>query len=349
MAKDPIDKRYIRVKEPWGGGHTPYDTGFGNRLLHWDACYVLESVSSTDHFLQLEHKYWHETEYLEFPGDKLYKLEGMEDEITDWLAHYDFDYDTKTITKIPSIDNAEIENFLDTVKLKDYDLPESKYVVDFDWGYIEKILKKADKRKIPTGLNRVKIKDHQLRSAIRQIATGCVGLHIRRGNGVYKTNKNYKELPESVRENIQYTQVDDTIYKYWEDSKYAALIKEILEQTPNQKFYISCDLLEKEYIHLKTKFNARIFTRRDVIDSLPSYLTRNVNFEDVNCSKRIALESVIDMMCLAGSNFIVGAPHSTWLSSIQRMRPVPYAFINEGKDRILRRYVKSLNTYSTLV
>ena len=349
MAKDPINRRYIRVKEPWGGGHTPYDTGFGNRLLHWDACYVLENASTTDHFLQLEHKYWHETEYLEFPAEKIYKLEGDDDEVTDWLANYDFNYDTKEIIKLPVIGNEEVDKFLNTSDYIDYDLPENRYVVDFDWSCIDKILARADEKEIPTGLHRVKIKDHQLRSAIRQIATGCVGLHIRRGNGVYKTNKNYKELPDSVRDNIQYTQVDDTIYKYWEDSKYAALIKEILEQTPNQKFYISCDLLEKEYIHLKTKFNARIYTRRDVINSLPSYLTKNVNLEDVECSKRIALESVIDMMCLANSNFIVGAPHSTWLSSIQRMRPVPYNFINEGKDRILREYVKSLNTYSTLV
>ena len=71
----------------------------------------------------------------------------MNDDVTAWLAHYDFDYDTKKITKIPTIDNVEVEKFLNTPKLRDYDLPENRYVVDFDWSYIEKILESADKRK----------------------------------------------------------------------------------------------------------------------------------------------------------------------------------------------------------
>jgi len=352
MAKDTIERSYIRVREPWHGGHTPFDTGFGNRLLHWDACYMLEYCSSTDHFLELQTQYWYEMKYLDLPGIRTRKLEYEVEDATAWLAEFDINFADKEITHLPILNNELVDIFLEMEAPEDipnYDLPEPRYCAAFEWDKVNLILNKAKELKIPSGLKRIKVKDHTLRSAIRQIATGCVGLHIRRGNGVYKSEKNYKELPASVRENDQYTQVDGTIYKYWDDNKFSGIIKEILEYSPNQKFYISCDLLEKEYEYLKDKFNARIFTRRDVIDSLPGYLTADVNFNDVRCVNRIALESVIDMMCLASSNFIVGAPHSTWLDSIQRMKNVPYSYINEPKDTIITEYVKSLQTYSTLV
>lgn len=349
MAKDTIDKRYIRVSEPWGGGHTPFDTGFGNRLLHYDACYILETSSTTDHFLELQSNFWYETKYIDLPGTKDRLYVGNSDDETQWLATYDLNFKDNKITKLPELNNDLALEWVNKHKDTAYDLSEDRYVASFEWDTINLILTKADKLKIPSGLKRIKIKDHQLRSAIRQIATGCVGLHIRRGNGVYKTNKNYEELPDSVRENPHYTQVDGTIYKYWTDSKYAGIIKEMLEYTPNQKFYISCDLLESEYEYLKDKFNARIFTRRDVINRLPTYLTQDINFNDVSCKNKVALESVIDMMCLAGGNFIVGAPHSTWLDSIQRIKPVPFSYIHDSKDSIIREYTKSLKFYNTLV
>ena len=349
MAKDPIRRRYIRVAEPWGGGHTPFDTGFGNRLLHYDACHMIEYASNTDHHLELQSNFWYEMKYIDLPGARTKIYTGNTDDETQWLATYDFDYEEKKITELPEVNNKVAKEFTNIRDITTYDLPENRYTTSFDWEYIEPILTKAAELKIPSALKRIKIKDHQLRSAIRQIATGCVGLHIRRGNGVYKTKKNYAELPDSVRENEHYTQINDTIYKYWEDSKYSGIIKEMLEYTETQKFYISCDLLESEYEHLKDKFKARIFTRRDVINMLPKYLLQDINFNNVLCHNRVALESVIDMMCLAGTNFIVGAPHSTWLDSIQRIKPVPFSYIHDSKDSIIKEYRQSLKHYSTLV
>lgn len=349
MAKDPINRRYIRVVEPWGGGHTPFDTGFGNRLLHFDACYALEHTSSTDHHLELQSNFWYESKYLEFPGARTKQHVGQIDDETQWLATYDFNFKEKTITENSVLGNQHVLEFLNLKAATDYDLPKDRYSTSFDWKYIDPILERAKELKIPSALSKIKIKDHQLRSAIRQIATGCVGLHIRRGNGVYKSAKDYAELPDSVRENEHYTTINDTIYKYWNDSKYARVIKEILEYSENQKFYISCDLLESEYEYLKDKFKARIFTRKDVINKLPKYLLEDINFNSVSCKNRVALESVIDMMCLAGSNFILGAPHSTWLHSIQRIKPVPFAYIHESKDSIIRDFTKSLKNYTTLV
>lgn len=346
MVQNSVERRYLRVLEPWKGGHTPFDTGLGNRLLHFDACYIIYMVSGAEHFLELETRYWNELKYIELPGARDIDIRHHLEDAQQWLGTYDLDFPNDSITKLPCIGNKEIEGFLKTGTI---DLPEPRYYFKFDWDYVSKILRKAKELKIPSGLRRAKIKNPYLRKAISNIAVNAVGIHMRRGNGVWKSEKDYAELPTSVSSNKDYNALPNTIYKYWSDNKYISVMKEMVEIYPEQKFYISCDLLDHEYEYLRDKFPGKIYTRKDVIDLLPDEITNEIRFNSVKDINRVAIESVVDMNTLANSSYILGSPHSTWLDSILRMKKVRYNFINEAKDEILKNYVEAKQTYTTII
>lgn len=344
MAKDHISRRYLRVLEPWKGGHHPFDTGLGNRLLHFDACYTLYLVSGGEHFLELEKRYWRELEFLELPGSREYDVNHHMEDAQHWLGTYDLNYKDDSITKLPKIGDKEVEHFLATGTLE---LPENRYYFDFEWGYVEKILRKAEELKIPSGLKRLRVKKVLLLREIQKLANGIVGIHIRRGNGVYKSKKDLAELPDTVLQNEYYTSIPGTIYKYWSDNKYISVMKEMLEINPKQKFYISCDLRDSEYIHLTEKFPGKIYTRKDIVKKLSDKIVDGINFEEEKDVRRVAIESIIDMMVLAYSSFIISAPHSTWIDSIARIRDVTYTHINSPKDELLKNYI--INKERTLM
>lgn len=346
MGKNSVERRYLRVVEPWGGGHTPFDTGFGNRLLHWDACYMLYMVSGGEHFLDIEQRYWLEFKYFDLPGTRTFDMRHSNEDIHAWMNSYDFDYKNDSITKLPCIGDEQVEEFLKTGKL---DLPEPRYYFKFNWDYVGKILEKAVELDIPSGLKRMKPKFTTMHRNIQRMGNNCIGIHIRRGNGVYKSNTDYAELPQSVRENKYYFQFGDTIYKYWKNNVYKSLMKEILDIDKVKKFYISCDLLDEEYEYLKKELPGTIYTRKDIIDNLPKNITKGINFKDVEDKERVALESVVDMLCLSQCNYIVGAPHSTWTDAVRRMKPVPFSTISEPRDLILPQIERAIKNYTSIL
>lgn len=346
MEENIVDRRYLRVLEPWNGGHTPFDTGFGNRLLHLEACYILLQASNPYHFLELEGRYWKEAKYLDMQSCFVRDYRHHIEQAQKWLGTYDLDYTNDKITKLPKIGNETVKKFLKTGEIE---IPEPRYYFDFDWDYVNKIIKKGDELKIKPGLKSLRLKNTDLKNAVNKIANNTVGLHIRRGNGVYKSKKNYKELPPSVEANEDYRAIPGTIYKYWNDHKYISIMKEILFFNPKQKFYLSCDLLSEEYEHLKEKYPGTIFTRKDVINLLSKETKQGIDFSSVNDLKRVAIETVIDMFCLSNGSFLVGAPHSTWVDAILRMNKIPFDRIHRPVDEIINSYNIGKENYNRML
>ena len=58
---------YLKWVEPWGGYDFKEDTGFCNRLFHWELAYYLNDINNFKFKILLE-DYWRpELEYLELP------------------------------------------------------------------------------------------------------------------------------------------------------------------------------------------------------------------------------------------------------------------------------------------
>lgn len=339
MAKASVKQNYIRVVEPWGGGHTPWDTGLGNRLLHWDVLYHVNRQNDYKFFLEVEERYWRELEFIDLPGVRPFRLNaGLDEEIQKLVSKFDFDLSSQTIIRNAVLDDSLLEEFLND---KNHKLPNQNYYTSFDWKHIATIYDRNE----PSGLSRITIKNKDLFNVIRKMGSYCVGIHLRRGAGVYKSPKDLLELPRSVQNNPKLqTLHQTTIYKYWKNNVYERLIKEMLQINPTQKFFISCDLQMGEYEFLKQTFGNTVYTREDVIKELPASIIEGIDFENPKDVRKIAIESVIDMMTLSYCDFIVGAPHSSWLNALLRIRPIPHSFIFEPRDRVIKSYVNALET-----
>lgn len=341
MAETPINRKYIRVVEPWGGGHTPWDTGLGNRLLHFETVYQLYKENDFGYFLELEEKYWQELNYIELPGSRPFRLEsGVDENLQQFIGKFDFDMVSGKIEPLKPLGNKVMEEF---IKKGTHELKYPRYYTSFDWKYVSEFHQKYKGITQYTGLGRITIKDKTLYNLIRTMGSYCVGVHLRRGAGVFKSPKDMLELPNSVRTNPKLQAIHETtIYKYWKNNVYERLIEEILQLNPSQKIYVSCDLQIGEYEFLKDKFGDNIRFRKDIIDALPPAFISDINFNNVFDRKKTALESVIDMMVLSYCEFIIGAPHSSWLDAILKIRPIPHSFIFEPRDKILGNYKKAI-------
>ena len=58
---------YLKWVEPWGGYDSKNDTGFCNRLFHWELAYQLNEINNFKFKILLEDYWWPELEYLELP------------------------------------------------------------------------------------------------------------------------------------------------------------------------------------------------------------------------------------------------------------------------------------------
>ena len=58
---------YLKWVEPWGGYDSKNDTGFCNRLFHWEFAYQLNEINNFKFKILLEDYWWPELEYLELP------------------------------------------------------------------------------------------------------------------------------------------------------------------------------------------------------------------------------------------------------------------------------------------
>lgn len=340
MAKTPINRRYIRVVEPWGGGHTPWDTGLGNRLLHFEIVYQLYKANNFEFFLELEEKYWQELNYIDLPGYRTFRVKSGDADIQKFVSKFDFDMESGKIEPLKPLGNEAMEEFLDKGT---HELKYPRYYTNFDWKYVSQYHQKHKGISQYTGLSKITVKEKTLYNLIRTMGSYCVGVHLRRGAGVFKSPKDMLELPNSVRANPNLHAIHKTtIYKYWKNNVYEKLIAEMLQLNPNQKIYVSCDLQIGEYEFLKDKFGDNIRFRKDIIDALPPSFTSEINFNNVFDRKKIALESVIDMMVLSYCEFLIGATHSSWLDAILKMKPIPHSFIHEPRDKILNNYKKAI-------
>ena len=121
----------IRLLEPWGGGHHEFDTGYGNRVQHWETVYKLQMICGTDHNTQVEQHFWHEKKFVDFPGMIAWQLWHTNPEIQSKVAKWDFDHHKEKWTKLVPITNKMVDDILDgkTDTLKNG----IDYYTAFDW------------------------------------------------------------------------------------------------------------------------------------------------------------------------------------------------------------------------
>ena len=275
---------YLKWVEPWGGYDSKNDTGFCNRLFHWEFAYQLNEINNFKFKILLEDYWWPELEYLELPYSEWWNNHKPTNTNIDRLIPKDL-ADTKLnkfINYTLPIDSRQMEKNNNFVLKDDVDYyPTCGY--NFSRYFEEQFNNMRP-------LQLISLKNKKLEQDIIKKTNGVVGIHIRRGIGV----KPYDG----------YGAID-----YVEDSVYTDIMDNMLKINPNQKFYISADVPKTELQYFYDNYDC--FTW-DVLDE-SKYKVK----QKYRTLHKHTFINVVDLMMLSNTSYLVKVLSSSWSNFAQ--------------------------------
>jgi hypothetical protein len=278
---------YLKWVEPWGGYNFVEDTGFCNRLFHWELAYQLNEINNFKFKILLEDYWWPELEYLELPYTEWWDKHKPTNTDIDRLTPTDLADNKRNrfINYTIPIDSREMETRQDFVLSDDVD-----YYPTCGYNFTRQFEEQFDKIR---PLQLVSLKNKQLEKEIIEKTKGVVGIHIRRGIGVKPHDK-------------------DGAIEYVDDKVYTDIMDSILELNPNQRFYISADVPKAELQYFYDNYDC--FTW-DVLN-VDKYKVK----QKYKILHKHTFVNVVDLMMLSNTSFLVKVLSSSWSNFAQLYR-----------------------------
>ena len=341
----------IRLAEPWGGGHYALDTGLCNRLLHWELVYSMLQHTKGDHQIMCLDQHWFELDFIWLPETQLIgKYEGRlesADEPFHSSIYYDkvkfnyiFDIKNNSISKPNVISDEMVEKMHKTGK---YNIgTKDHYITDFKWELTHSFTEDRpefnlhDKNFHQWGLSDMSFKDEALDRYVKNFTKNLVGIHLRRGAGVKKTQDQIDSTDPHTRKFFAETEADkyiSSVYTFYDNAAVFTFIDRILQLNGDQKFYVSTDLPPSSLTFLTEKYGKRILSRADLVAQMPSdlFYPLNLDFSKDDISfldesyipsdntvytnlllRRVAFFNCIDLIALGNSLLLLTPQFSTW-------------------------------------
>lgn len=278
---------YLKWVEPWGGYNFVEDTGFCNRLFHWELAYQLNEINNFKFKILLEDYWWPELEYLELPYTEWWDKHKPTNTDIDRLTPTDLADNKRNrfINYTIPIDSREMETRQDFVLSDDVD-----YYPTCGYNFTRQFEEQFDKIR---PLQLVSLKNKQLEKEIIEKTKGVVGIHIRRGIGVKPHDK-------------------DGAIEYVDDKVYTDIMDSILKLNPNQRFYISADVPKVELQYFYDNYDC--FTW-DVLN-VDKYKVK----QKYKILHKHTFANVVDLMMLSNTSFLVKVLSSSWSNFAQLYR-----------------------------
>lgn len=330
-----------------------YDTGFCNRLFHWEvAFHIVNQPEYEDYKILLQKKIWPEWELLSFPDtlfiDYFSKYHGYQSEFEYNQLHFKTVYDIEN-QKVYLADRIDSKLLKDIINKK-VKLKSNHYYSDFGFTPLSDFSKLKDVNYI----QHIKIKNTHIHEELRDKYKDYIGIHIRRGNGVTYTEEDILTLPKDLQDKYRTFRetkatVQNPLYKFYPDSVYFDLIEKIHHKHPNQKFYISHDL-DDEYIgHYYSKFGTIIETKFDHRFHFEHFYG-NEGLDILNLRNYSnSIDNVFDLFSLAFCGIVIGLPHSTWSLFAKNYQYKEYADISDNLDYVLKQYQNVINSKKSVI
>lgn len=358
----------LRWLEPFGGwgNHSFFfdyvkpefgmDTGFCNRILHWEIAYYLNEKNNFQYRILLQDMYWPELEILELPYTSQVRIDKYS-----FGLNYPMEYNCLKFMTVFDIKNMKVsmtepilKNDIESMFLsQDFNLPDH---VHSNFGYdsllrlinlennpnLENHLFTYDLKDRP--LRKINIKYSFIRTLLENFTKEVIGIHIRRYNGVYITEEDLQTIPENIREDfkkfIEKTNSLHNAYRYYSDDLYFNIIDNILKINPKQKFFISADIPRKYLQHFYDKYGDNILDNTDIIRIVTDFLVDNNH--DVYKMKTYGnvIENIVDLFSLSYCGLLVMSNKSTWSEFAKYHRDQPSVLITEDLSKIRETYSK---------
>lgn len=341
MDKDYLDpylkSKTLRWVEPYHGGMSREDTGLCNRLLHWELAYKINKLNNFKFTILLQEEWWSELKYLNLPNTRPVRNPYYSNQkVAELKFKTVFDYKNQNIYLAEPIS----EEFMGKmVKKNKFALKGDNYYSDFGYNFIEELENIGGK-----GISAIKFKHKGFEKEIQKAVEGCIGIHIRRGEGVEVTMDHIQNLPKEVHHLFK-PHEGDVNYKWISDVQYFKIIDGILRRNPNQKFYLSTDMTRDQYEYIINRYPGSFKTRKDVFNEV--FWTSNY-YEKIDDFQFVGFINIIDLFTLASCDYIIKSPYSTWsiVASMWRDKPSinidqpPKSIIKEVNDFIFKNTPK---------
>lgn len=301
----------LKWREPYDGW-IDHDTGLCNRILHWEIAHEIAKLHKPLGFsIELEKRHWPEHRLIYLPETNFFtntKFKSNNQYDLEFRTVYDFKQniirEASPITK---------EMISDIKNHKKIDFSRENYWYS-DFGF-DTLIKNDRYMFINTqrGLKHIKLVHKKYEEHLKSFAKNCVGIHIRRGNGVNITETDILSLPPNIqssyREQVKKYTLD--IYGFIKDEVYFKIIDEILKITPTQKFFISHDQPYEFMVHYKERYPKNVIFKEDIMPHIKNFF-RNISLDTDELNEGKALDNVTDLFTLSFCEFIITSNISTW-------------------------------------
>lgn len=285
----------VLLRDPWRVVED-MDTGLGNRLICWHIAYNIILQQDKDWEIITYPDEYPELEFLNFPR-------------TSWIER-----GSKELESVALLDDDDLRAASSgSLFLNEVDV----YETDYSWELLADI-HYHDRNQRHVSL--IDFKSQELKYAIQEYAKNIRTIHVRRGNGVYKTQKDIDKIPEDYRGYYHECLTCDRSYPFVSDST----IRQIVNNTED-KIFLSLDLIEDSVNYLKEEFPDRLFSRRDFILYYRELLDKLDFFREVAGLSTIGI-NIIDFYILAYSKHVYITRSSSWGLLAIKVAQAPYTF-----------------------
>ncbi len=341
MDNHDIFKKTLRWIEPfggWGQAHNYFnnfnvslsnnDTGLCNRIFHWEIAHFLSEINKNSHKIQIQQKHWPELPLFDMPNT-FPSVSNLQKQ--DWT--WNFDYETlsfKTVYDLPN-ENVYLSEKLklsNVAKIFNNNgiLDKDHYHSNFGYETLKDIINKYASKSIKDSydpynrpLTKIRLRHSYMEETLSSSLHDCVGIHIRRFNGVKVNDEEIKtwdnidsNLGKMYKEKIHGLKSVNDNYTFYPDKIYFDIIDEILKINPKQKFYISHDLpdvfLRPYELRYKDRISEKVFFRYAMEENA---YRAGMDIEFMKTYGNV-FANVIDLFGLSYCGMLIANPDSTW-------------------------------------
>ena len=166
-------------------------------------------------------------------------------------------------------------------------------------------------------ISKIRFLDERMNDRIIDASKNMIGIHIRRGNGIIKTDSDIKSLPNDIQDKFndycnKYFDVVDAGYEFFRDELYFRFIDSILEKNPKKKIYISHDLPDEFMEHYYIRYGDSIRTKKDLRNTFKSYYNERIRNMKHLIDYANVIDNLVDLFMLSNCPYIITSPGSSW-------------------------------------
>lgn len=311
------------------------DTGLCNRILHWEIGYYLSELTNYKYKVIVKDVHWPETYILDIPNTIvdfnkfITQNKNLDTRLSDLAFKTVFSTGTGKTFISSELNLSNIKTIIEYPKLLSKN---NHWYSNFGYSTLANYI---NIQKEDRPLRKVVFKHTFIQDYIQSNVKDLVGIHIRRGNGVFKTPADYQSMPDAIKDGVEnYTNLETTqpYYRYLDDNVYFNIIDSILKINPKQKFYLSYDLPVEYMQHFRNRYGDSIIDKTYLYNKVEELLKgdKSLDIQFLELYGYV-ISNLIDLFALSYTKLkLLSIRISTWSNFCEIYTDSPHIYLDSS-------------------